>query len=175
MIVYVLFVQKKSVSKRKVCIIFNKKNIKKPLLEGFFRWVFLGGFLMPTLGPGRRDYGHARPGPRFGGRSDGLFLVGFRGRLLREAGEGEQSAVAGDQEPAAGSLLPLLRTRGDAHQRLGGHLPWRKERVFRHLWELRKRKKNLILFSGRQIDLAPMDPDPYCEWYWTNLTNKPDF
>ncbi len=101
---------------------------------GFFRcvfWFFWVGFLLPTLGPGRRDHGHARrPGPRFGGRFDGLFLVGFRGRLLREAGEGEQSAVAGDQEPAAGALLPLLRTRGDAHQRLGGYLPWRKERVF---------------------------------------------
>ncbi len=98
-------------------------------------WVFLGGFfwvgfLLPTLGPGRRDHGHARPGPRFAGRFDGVLLVGFRGGLLREAGEGEQSAVAGDQEPAAGSLLPLLRTRGHAHQRLGGHLPWRKERVF---------------------------------------------
>ncbi len=119
MIVYVLFVHKKSVSKRKVCIILIKK------LKIF--WV---GFLLPTLGPGRRDHGHARPGPRFAGRSDGLFLVRFCGRLLREAGEGEQSAVAGDQEPAAGSLLPLLRARGHARQRLGGHLPWRKERVF---------------------------------------------
>jgi hypothetical protein len=27
-------------------------------------------------------------------------------------------------------------------------------------------KENFILFSGRQIDdLAPMDPDPYWEWY----------
>jgi hypothetical protein len=60
-----LFVNKKSVSKRKVCIIFiknlklKKKNQKKknPIFIGFFRWVFwvfLGGFfcvgfLMPTL------------------------------------------------------------------------------------------------------------------------------
>ena len=50
MIVYVLFVHKKYVSKRKVCIIFIKKfkikkNIKKTLLVGFlggffFGWVF---------------------------------------------------------------------------------------------------------------------------------------
>jgi hypothetical protein len=53
MIVYVLFVHKKSVSKRKVCIIFIKsekfktKN-KKPILMGFlgvffvfFGWVFI--------------------------------------------------------------------------------------------------------------------------------------
>jgi hypothetical protein len=49
MIVYVLFVHKKSVSKRKVCIIFirNKKIVKKPqkktflvgFLGGFFGWV----------------------------------------------------------------------------------------------------------------------------------------
>jgi hypothetical protein len=53
MIVYVLFVHKKSVSKRKVCIIFikkknlkNPKKTKKPILMGFFRWVFLGGFFI---------------------------------------------------------------------------------------------------------------------------------
>jgi hypothetical protein len=56
MIVYVLFVYKKYVSKRKVCIIFIKdkkfKKTKKPkktflvvFLGGFF-WV---GFLLPTL------------------------------------------------------------------------------------------------------------------------------
>ncbi len=117
---------------------------------GFF-WV---GFLLPTLGLGRRVHGHARPGPRFGGRFDGLFLVGFRGRLLREAGEGEQSAVAGDQEPAAGSLLSLLRTRGHAHQRLGGHLPWRKERVFRHLWGLRKKFDFFFLRAQYLISIA---------------------
>ncbi len=57
MIVYVLFVHKKSVSKRKVCIIFiknlklkkNSKKTKKPIFSGFFRWVFLVGFLLPTL------------------------------------------------------------------------------------------------------------------------------
>ncbi len=54
MIVYVLFVHKKSVSKRKVCIIFIKKikikkNTNKPLFSGFFRWFFLVGFLLPTL------------------------------------------------------------------------------------------------------------------------------
>ncbi len=42
MIVYVLFVHKKSVLKRKVCIIFIK-NIKKNIFSGFF--TFLGGFL----------------------------------------------------------------------------------------------------------------------------------
>ncbi len=49
MIVYVLFVHKKSVSKRKVCIIFIrniklKKKTKKPkktFLVGFFRWFFV--------------------------------------------------------------------------------------------------------------------------------------
>ncbi len=60
MIVYYLFVHKKSVRKRKVCIIFiknqkvkkKKKTQKTPFLVGFFRWflfvffgwVFLGGF-----------------------------------------------------------------------------------------------------------------------------------
>ncbi len=48
MIVYVLFIHKKSVSKRKVNIIFikklkiKKKTTKKTFLVGFFRWVFLG-------------------------------------------------------------------------------------------------------------------------------------
>jgi hypothetical protein len=56
MIVYVLFVHKKSVSKRKVCIIFLKiKNLKakknkKPIFNGFlggFFWVgFFGGFFI---------------------------------------------------------------------------------------------------------------------------------
>jgi hypothetical protein len=58
MIVYVLFVHKKSVLKRKVCIIFikNKKKIKKPKKNvfngflggffGFFLWVFLCGFFI---------------------------------------------------------------------------------------------------------------------------------
>ncbi len=57
MIVYVLFVHKKSVSKRKVCIlkkkkIKNLKKPKKPLFSGFFMWVFgffWVGFLLPTL------------------------------------------------------------------------------------------------------------------------------
>jgi len=58
MIVYYLFVHKKSVRKRKVCNIFIKnkkfkKTPKNPFLVGFFRWVFFGffwvGFSMPTL------------------------------------------------------------------------------------------------------------------------------
>jgi hypothetical protein len=49
MIVYVLFVHKKSVSKRKVCIIFIKnlkfkKTQKKTFFVVFFRWVFWGFF-----------------------------------------------------------------------------------------------------------------------------------
>ncbi len=50
MIVCVLFVHKKSVSKRKVCIIFIKKLNKK--IKTFFvdfLGVFLGEFLLPTL------------------------------------------------------------------------------------------------------------------------------
>ncbi len=58
MIVYYLFVHKKSVWKRKVCIIFiKKKYLKKPkktqkktFLVGFFRWVFLGFFGWVFLG-----------------------------------------------------------------------------------------------------------------------------
>ncbi len=156
MIVYVLFVHLKSVSKKRVCIIF-KKNLKK------FWWVFLGGFfwvgfLLPTLGPGRRNDGHARPGPRFAGRSDSLLLVGFRGGLLRETGEGEQSAVAGDQEPAAGPLFPLLRSRGHAHQRLGGYLPWRKERVFRICVGIAKENLNFSLKGlSHEIDFKNFD------------------
>jgi hypothetical protein len=58
MVVYVLFVHKKLVSKRKVCIIYIKnlklKKTKNPIISGFlggFFWVgFLGGFLLPTLG-----------------------------------------------------------------------------------------------------------------------------
>jgi len=51
MIVYVLFVHKKSVSKRKVCIIFIKnsklkKNKKKTFLVGFLCGFFCGGFFM---------------------------------------------------------------------------------------------------------------------------------
>jgi hypothetical protein len=50
MIDYYLFVHKKSVWKRKVCIIFIKKNLKlkkkpkKLFFVGFFRWGFLGFF-----------------------------------------------------------------------------------------------------------------------------------
>ncbi len=48
MIVYVLFVHKISVSKRKVYIIFIKnkkfKKSQKTHFSGFFGWVFLGGF-----------------------------------------------------------------------------------------------------------------------------------
>jgi hypothetical protein len=57
MIVYVLFVHKKSVSKRKVCIIFiknlNLKNQKKTFLVGFFMWVFWVGFFIanPAFSP----------------------------------------------------------------------------------------------------------------------------
>ncbi len=57
MIVYVLFVHKKSVSKRKVCIIFIKnkkfKKTKKNIFSSFFRWVimfFLGGLFWVFLG-----------------------------------------------------------------------------------------------------------------------------
>jgi hypothetical protein len=51
MIFYVLFVHRKSVSKRKVCIIFikikkNLKKQKKNIFSRFFRWVFLGGFFL---------------------------------------------------------------------------------------------------------------------------------
>jgi hypothetical protein len=54
MIVYVLFVHKKSVSKRKVCNIFIKIKIKKiKKFSGFFWVVFWGvfwvGFLLATL------------------------------------------------------------------------------------------------------------------------------
>jgi hypothetical protein len=57
MIVYVLFVHKKSVSKRKVCINFikikNLKKPKKPIFSGVFRWWFFWvGFLLPILGLG---------------------------------------------------------------------------------------------------------------------------
>jgi hypothetical protein len=52
--VYVLFVHKKSVSNRKICIIFikkiknlkNQRKTKEKLFSGFFMWfflVFLGG------------------------------------------------------------------------------------------------------------------------------------
>jgi hypothetical protein len=54
MIVYVLFVHKKSVSKRKVCIIFIKnlkknKKTKKNIFSGFlggFLGFFFGGFFI---------------------------------------------------------------------------------------------------------------------------------
>jgi hypothetical protein len=58
MIVYVLFVHKKICFKEKSLFYFyNKfkiKKSKKPILSGFFSWVFLGGFflmglLLPTL------------------------------------------------------------------------------------------------------------------------------
>jgi hypothetical protein len=78
MIVYVLFVHKKSVSKRKVCIIFIKnKNLKnqknKTFLVGFlggFLRFFGVGFLLPTLqqGPGERDAQRAA-GHKSGGAS----------------------------------------------------------------------------------------------------------
>jgi hypothetical protein len=48
MIVYVLFVHKQSVSKRKVCIIFIKIKIKKKKHSGFFG-LFWVGFLWLTL------------------------------------------------------------------------------------------------------------------------------
>jgi hypothetical protein len=59
MIVYVLFIHKKSVSKRKVCIIFikNTKKNKKKHFSGFFKvvfWGFLGGFFIAN--PGRHIF-----------------------------------------------------------------------------------------------------------------------
>ncbi len=70
MIVYVLFVHKKSVSKRKVCIIFikNKKNYKKPKkkhFSGFFKvdfLGFLGGFFIANPGY-RRTRSYCPPAP----------------------------------------------------------------------------------------------------------------
>jgi hypothetical protein len=69
MIVYVLFVHKISISKRKVCFIFIKieeeKNIFKSM--GFFRWffwVFLVGFLLPTLAEGGAHGGERVPLPQ---------------------------------------------------------------------------------------------------------------
>ncbi len=60
MVVYYLFVHKKSLWKRKVCIIFIKnlkfkktqKNQKKTFLVCFCRWVFLGGFFNANPGSG---------------------------------------------------------------------------------------------------------------------------
>jgi hypothetical protein len=52
MILYVLFVHKKSASKRKVCIIFiklKKKKKKKTFLVGFLGGFFWVGILLPTL------------------------------------------------------------------------------------------------------------------------------
>jgi hypothetical protein len=46
MIVYVLFVHKKSVLKRKVCIIFIKNLKFKKTQKKHFYWVFLGGFFV---------------------------------------------------------------------------------------------------------------------------------
>ncbi len=65
MIVYVLFVHEKSVSKRKGCIIFMKnkklkKTPKNPFLVGFFYMFFWVGFLLPTL-PGRQWPLSSRP------------------------------------------------------------------------------------------------------------------
>jgi hypothetical protein len=56
-VVYVLFLHKKSVSKRKVCIIFikNKKIKKINIFSGIFRWffgVFLGGFFIANPAQG---------------------------------------------------------------------------------------------------------------------------
>jgi hypothetical protein len=53
MIFYYLFVHKKSVSKRKVCINFTKNlQFKKPKKTNKkkFEWVFLGGFFGFFLG-----------------------------------------------------------------------------------------------------------------------------
>jgi hypothetical protein len=53
MIFYYLFVHKKSVSKRKVCINFTKNlQLKKPQKTNKkkFEWVFLGGFFGFFLG-----------------------------------------------------------------------------------------------------------------------------
>jgi hypothetical protein len=49
MIVYVLFVHKKSVSKRKVCIIFIKNKKLKKKQKNIFNGFFKVGFLLPTL------------------------------------------------------------------------------------------------------------------------------
>jgi hypothetical protein len=76
MTVYVLFVHYKSVSKRKVCIIFIKIiNLEKPEKPPPKRWVF---YWQPCL----MELGHGRGG---GGRGGG----GIRGRGGRvEGGEG---------------------------------------------------------------------------------------
>ncbi len=83
LIVYVLFVHKKSVSKRKICIIFIKneklkKNPKNPKTH-IFSGVFWVGFLLPTL-PGSRGPtpppGRCRPPPRSGGGCGGCRRAG---------------------------------------------------------------------------------------------------
>ncbi len=75
MIVYDLFVHKKSVWKRKVCIIFIKKlklkktkKTQKSIFSGFFKVVFFGWvFLKPTLHQGHDGEGGLLQGRRHQG------------------------------------------------------------------------------------------------------------
>ncbi len=114
MIVYVLFVHKKAVSKRKMCIIFIKKKklkkknkTKKTFLVGFlgfFGWVFWVGFLLPTLAQGGaalRAAGHRQD-------ADGARMRGPDPVLFPQAG---RTAVGADVhrrrgEVGAGRLRP---------------------------------------------------------------------
>jgi hypothetical protein len=97
MIVYVLFVHKKSVLKRKVCINFIKnkkfkKKPKKPIFSVFF-WFFWAdffgvGFLLPTLAQG----GAALRTARDGQDADGSRMRGPDPVLFPQAGRAAAGA-----------------------------------------------------------------------------------
>jgi hypothetical protein len=102
MIVYVLFVHKKSVSKRKVCIIFIKiKNLKKPKKPpvGFCGWVF---YCQPCLQQLLARINH-RPEAAFVVQQD---AVDVRRSDRVEAARIEMAAVhAGENAQAVAQLM----------------------------------------------------------------------
>ena len=133
MIVYYLFVHKKSVSKRKVCINFIKnlqfkktqKNPKNPFLVGFFRWVFLGFFGWVFLG----GFFNANPAFTYLSRRCiilGIFGTGIYWNFLEKilffftsgwkgSGSGSGSASL-DADPDPGKIMPI---RPDPDQQTG--------------------------------------------------------
>ncbi len=185
MIVYDLFVHKKSVSNGKVCIIFiknwklkkNTKKHKKTIFSGFFRWVFccfFGGIFIAN--PGTRP-----PCPRPRKTRPSVWWPFWRPASRRVS---RGSTTRGWWRRAVSrrwwsGTCSWVSSPSSSHSRAcsstTGKLFTVEEREsLRHLWGLRKRI--WFFFSGRKIDdSAPMEPDPCWEWYWTKLTNKPDF
>ncbi len=121
MIIYILFVHKKSVSKRKVCIIFIKnkkfKKTQKSIFSGALRWVFLCGFFfycqpcllsLPLTRPGAPPFAAASAVPR--SRSGARFVAPLFRLFGSAAGPGSAAAASAIAGRARTTTVLLVTT-----------------------------------------------------------------